>query len=153
MVIYRVDDRLIHGQIVENWVGIFSINKILIINDSIYNDELRKNIMRFALPEDVELEFKKTSKCMDIVFEENKNYLVLFESLEDVKKAVEYGFKIDRLNLGGIHYAKGRNFTIGKALFLSEDECKIIKDFISKGIDVYMQAIPQENKIKVEEVI
>jgi mannose/fructose/N-acetylgalactosamine-specific phosphotransferase system component IIB len=149
MIIYRVDDRLIHGQVVENWLGTFKIKNVVVVSDSIVEDELRKNIMRFSTPQDAELDFVKVEDVKSFNFDNSKNYMVLFEGLDDVLRAIRSGLKIDKLNLGGIHYAKGRDISLGRALFLSENEKNILKEIVENNVDVYMQAIPQENKVRV----
>lgn len=149
MNIFRVDDRLIHGQVVENWIDNFAINVIVVVNDEIANDELRKNIMKFAVPEGVEVLFLKRDDLLGLNIDNTKNYLFLFENLKDVLSSIEKGLKIDKLNLGGIHFATGRNFTLGRVVFLSEEECNILKKLISMGVDVYRQAIPQDPPVEV----
>ena len=153
MNIYRVDDRLIHGQVVENWLNAFSIDVIVVVNDEIVSDELRKNIMRFAVPEGVEVFFVKTDEVKDFSTDPNRNCLFLFETLSDVIKSLEKGFKIDRLNLGGIHFSSGRNFTLGKVVFLNDDDRLILRKILSMGIDVYRQAIPQETPVNIRDDI
>lgn len=153
MKIFRVDDRLIHGQIVENWLDTFSINVIVVVNDEIAQDELRKNIMKFAVPQDVEVLFLGMEDVIRFKTEDSKNYLFLFENLRDVLISIEKGLKIDRLNLGGIHFINGRNFTLGRVIFLSEEECNILKKLISMGIDIYRQAIPQDPPVEIKEEI
>lgn len=149
MIIYRTDDRLVHGQIVEGWVPFYNINSIVVVSDEIADDGLRKAIFKVATPMDVEIDFLKLSEILSYYFVEERNYLVLFQSLYDVLRVLNLGFKIDRLNLGGIHYAKGRDISLGKAVFLSEEEKKLLDEIISKGVDVYMQAIPQEKEVRV----
>jgi mannose/fructose/N-acetylgalactosamine-specific phosphotransferase system component IIB len=153
MVIFRVDDRLIHGQVVENWIPTFGISNVIVANDLISDDELRKNIMKFSIPSNVKIDFLKIDDLKGINFDEKKNYLVLFENLWDVWRAVLEGVKIDELNIGGIHYAKGRNFSFGKVMFLSDEEKEILKKLSSYGVSVYLQPIPQEKKVKVVEII
>jgi mannose/fructose/N-acetylgalactosamine-specific phosphotransferase system component IIB len=153
MIIFRVDDRLIHGQVVENWLGTFEINHIIVSSSNIINDDLRKNIMKFSVPENILLDFISPAELVKFCFNNNKNYLVLFESLDDVISSVNGGLNIDRLNLGGIHYARGRNFSMGRVIFLSDKEKSILKELVSKNIDVYMQSIPQEASIKVTDNI
>lgn len=153
MIIYRVDDRLIHGQVVENWLPTYNINTVVIVSEDVLNDEMKKNIMRFSTPQDVEIEYLKPEDLPDYKFNQEKNYLVLFPSLDEVMKVVDKGFKIEKLNLGGIHYAKGRNFTFGKAIFISDEECKILKYLKSKGVYIYAQTIPQEKERSLEEDI
>lgn len=153
MNIYRVDDRLVHGQVVENWLAAFSINSIVVVNDEIADDELRKNIMKFAVPENVNIFFIKINEAVGFETDSSKNYLFLFENLKDVLACIEKGFKIDRLNLGGIHFAAGRNFTLGRVIYLNEEECKIIKKLISLGVEVYRQAIPQDTPVGVGDEI
>jgi len=153
MIIFRVDDRLIHGQVVENWIPTFGISNVIVANDLISDDEFRKNIMKFSIPSNVKIDFLKIDDLKGINFDEMKNYLVLFENLRDVWRAVLERVKIDELNIGGIHYAKGRNFSFGKVMFLSDEEKEILKKLSSYGVSVYLQPIPQEKKVKVVEII
>jgi len=153
MVIVRVDDRLIHGQVVENWIPTFSITNVVVVGDELFSDELRKNIMKFSVPDDVNLYFIKVEDLKNVAFENEKNYLILFENLHDLKRAIDNNFKVDEINIGGIHYAKGRNFSFGRVMFLSEEEKEILKEISLSGINIYFQTIPQEKKIKVMEII
>jgi len=153
MIIIRVDDRLIHGQVVENWIPTYSITDVIVVNDEISSDELRKNIMRFSTPDDVNIYFINVSDLRNLNFSNEKNYLILFENIFDIERAIENNFKMDEINIGGIHYAKGRNFSFGKVMFLSDEEKDILRKISSTGINVYFQPIPQEKKIKVMEII
>lgn len=150
MIIFRVDDRLIHGQVVENWLSNFKINCVIVANDEVYSNDLSRNIMRFSTPEDIDINFIEVDKLKNFNFDKNKNYMVLFKGLQDVERVVKEDFRIERLNLGGIHYAKGRNFSMGKALFLSDEEKAILKNLIDKGVNIYMQAIPQEKEVPIQ---
>jgi mannose/fructose/N-acetylgalactosamine-specific phosphotransferase system component IIB len=153
MVIYRVDDRLIHGQVVETWIPTFNITDVLVISESVYNDELRQSIMRFSTPDEVSIEYLKPADLLSYQFKDDGNYLVLFPSLNEIQELVDSNYKIDRLNLGGIHYSRGRNFSLGKALFLSKEECKILKYLKDKNIYIYAQSIPSEKEIPLEDDI
>lgn len=152
MNIYRVDDRLIHGQVVENWLNIFEIDVIVVVNDEVADDTLRQNIMRFAVPDGIEVYFLHVNDVVCFSIDERKNYLFLFENLKDVLASVERGFKIDRLNLGGIHFSHNRNFTLGRVVFLSDEEMEILRKLISMNIVVYRQSVPQEKPFVVNEL-
>ena len=153
MVLIRVDDRLVHGQVVENWIPTFSITDVVVVSDAVVDDELRKNIMRFSVPDDVDIYFIKVDELKTLSFETKRNYLILFENLYDIKRAIENRFEIKEINIGGIHYAKGRNFCFGKLIFLSDEEKEILREINSLGIDLYFQPIPQEKRVKLMEII
>ena len=49
-LLVRVDDRLIHGQIVETWIPYLSINQIIVADDEVFHNPFKKKIMRMSLP-------------------------------------------------------------------------------------------------------
>lgn len=153
VVLYRVDDRLIHGQVVEGWIPELKITEIAIVSDKIKNDTLSQNIMRFSTPEHIKLVFLDINLAVNYLNEKapfsQERILVLFSNLEDVVTLVKQGVKIDFLNIGGMHYSAGKNFSIGKAIFLSEEDCKNLKFLSEKGIKLEGKGIPSDKPIDI----
>ena len=42
----RIDDRLIHGQVTTVWSKVANAQRIIICNDDVYNDEVRRTLLR-----------------------------------------------------------------------------------------------------------
>ncbi len=144
----RVDDRLIHGQVVEGWVPELKINEIVVVSDEVFSDEIRKTIMRFSVPENVELVFLKVAQAAEKLEEIQKNgslrVLALFSNLSDAYETLKNMKTAKTLNIGGIHYSAGKNFSLGKAIFLSESDCMDLKRIDELGIKIEGRGVPHD---------
>lgn len=149
----RVDDRLIHGQVVEGWVPELKINEMIVVSDEVFSDQMRKNIMRFSLPENIELIFLEVTKASEKLEEIQKDTsiraLVLFSNLSDAYEVIKNMKTAKVLNIGGIHYSAGKNFSLGKAIFLSESDCLDLKRIDKLGIKIDARAVPHEKPFDI----
>lgn len=145
--LYRVDDRLIHGQVVEGWVPELKINEIVVVSDEIFSDDTRKTIMRFSVPENVELVFSQVEQAPSLLESKEKSnlrILVLFSNLKDAYETLKGLKNARQLNIGGIHYSAGKNFSLGKAIFLSEEDCSNLKLIESLGVKIEGRGVPHD---------
>ncbi len=152
----RVDDRLIHGQIVEAWVPNLDIGEIIVVSDEIVEDETRRAIMKFAIPEDVDLKTMSVQDAIKYFPKANKseiNTLFLFPGLKEIIQLLDGGLKIDKLNIGGMHYSAGKNQSIGRAIFLSKEDCAYFNDIFSRGIKIEGRGVPSDIPVDIMKVI
>lgn len=153
----RVDDRLVHGQVVEGWVPELKINEIIVVSDEIFSDEVRKTIMRFSVPENVNLVFLKVSEAAKKLEEKQKDEtlraLALFSNLSDAYETLKEMKTAKALNIGGIHYSAGKNFSLGKAIFLSETDCSNLKKIDSLGVKIEGRGVPHDKPSDILQAI
>ena len=152
----RVDDRLIHGQIVESWVPNLNIGEIVVVSDEIVEDETRRAIMRFATPDDVDLKIMSVQdaiKYFPKALESKINVLILLPGLKEIIRLLDGGLKVDKLNIGGMHYSAGKKQSIGRAIFLSKEDCAYFKDIFSRGIKIEGKGVPSDRPVDIMKVI
>ena len=106
----RIDDRLIHGQVVTTWVNVHSIESIIVVNDAVANDPIQKNILQMAAPTGMKINafgvkrFAEIFKTTPI----KKRTMLLFTNSIDVNECVKLGVEIPSLNIGGMRFQEGR---------------------------------------------
>ncbi|MEA3306747.1 MAG: PTS sugar transporter subunit IIB [Elusimicrobiota bacterium] len=152
----RVDDRLIHGQIVESWVPNLDIAEIVVVSNEVVEDETRRAIMRFATPEDIDLKIMSVQSVIDYfpkAIESEINVLILFPGLKEFVQLLDGGAKVSELNIGGMHYSAGKNQSIGRAMFLSEEDCAYFKDIFGRGIKIEGRGVPSDSPVDIMKVI
>ncbi|MBI4801842.1 MAG: PTS sugar transporter subunit IIB [Elusimicrobia bacterium] len=149
VTLYRIDDRLVHGQVVESWVPYLKISEIVVVSDEIASDDIRRTIMRFATPEGVELKIFKVQEAFDYLCgaPAPHNILVLLPGLKEAADLLSKGLKIPRLNIGGMHYCAGKNMSIGKAIFLSDEDCGRLKFLAGAGVGLEGRGVPTDKPI------
>jgi len=151
-VFFRVDDRLIHGQVTEGWVKVLDIDTIVVANNRIAVDEFQKTIFEFAVPPQIKTFFLKISSIPSIIslFEkEDKRVIFLFSNINDVYDLVDGGFLIKELNLGGLRSVEKRK-KLSSTVFLNDNEIEMLKKLLVKGIAVNVQAVPGEKPKNVQ---
>ncbi|HNW43941.1 MAG TPA: PTS sugar transporter subunit IIB [Elusimicrobiales bacterium] len=150
LILYRVDDRLVHGQVAEGWVPHLKADELAVVSDDIAGDELRRAIMRFATPEGVDLKIMTVAEAAVYLPEAQTSahrVLLLLPGLAEALALVDKGLKIPALNIGGMHYSTGKNLSIGKALFLSDEDCAALKTLSASGIAIEGRGVPSDSPV------
>ncbi len=144
----RVDNRLIHGQIIETWLPFTKSRMIVVANDPLSDDSLRQEIMGLAIPSTVEKVFVPVERVHGFMAEafageEEPDALVLFASCEDARRAYESGLAFSSLNLGNMHYGPGKEQVCAHVAIGGED--KVCLQFFSKrGVALDFRCVPNE---------
>lgn len=154
IVFSRIDDRLIHGQVVTTWVNMYKIEQIIVLNDKVANDETQKSILTMAAPQGINVRTFGVVKFGEIIKKNTitRRTMLLFTNSEDVLRAVEAGVPIEELNVGGMRFQEGRE-KLTKSVSVTQSEREAFKKLLEKGTDVTIQMVPNDEKISLKEVI
>ncbi len=151
----RLDFRLIHGQVIAKWFGPIMGNEIVIIDDDLSQDSFMASIYEMSAPVDSKVHVYSVEdavkKVEDGTFASGK-VLVLFKNVDQVFKAVEKGFKIDELQIGGLGSAPGRINVYGP-ITLDDHDASLLKKIADQGTNIYLQQVPEEAKMTFGKVL
>jgi PTS system mannose-specific IIB component len=153
--IFRIDDRLIHGQVIEGWVHALNLTRITIASDRIKEDESYKKILEISVPSEIKVD---VLGIRELAQKNNRGYLdeedtiVLFESPGDVLELLDYGTKIGTLNVGCLHY-DGFNRKLKRNIAATEKDIDDFKDINSMGTKLECRSVPADKKIDLMEII
>ena len=150
----RIDDRLIHGQVVTTWVNIKKIEQIIVVNDKVAEDKIQKNILNMAAPQGVKVHTFGVEKFADVYKTTpiKKRTMLLFTNSIDVDRVVELGVDIKELNIGGMRSQEGRK-QLTKALSVTPEEEKAFHSLMDKGVDITIQMVPNDEAKNMREVM
>ena len=151
----RVDHRLLHGQVAMAWNQVLGSDCILIANDSVPNDEIRKAGIKLAKPANTKLVIKNMEASVEAlvsgVTDKYKLFIVV-ESIADVYKLCKETGMIDKVTLGGVKSREGTR-QISKAVFTTPKEEELIKELIADGITVEIRQVPSDSVIYAKDVL
>jgi len=148
IVLVRIDDRLIHGQIVEGWVPYLKIERVVVASAAAAADDVQKALMRLALPEAVELHVEDpvcAARALKEAQTDRYRTLVLTPGPQEILALLDAGVRFDRVNVGGLHYTVGR-VQLGRAIFLSEDDKRALRAIAKKGLCVEGRGLPSDRE-------
>lgn len=155
ILLTRVDHRLLHGQVAFSWTQTIGADCILIANNDVPTNEIRKTTIKLAKPQGVKLVIKNIEDAIAAlksgVTDKYKLFIVV-ESIADAYKLAEAYPEIKRINLGGIKAKEGSR-SIGKSVNVVPEEEELLKHLVEKGIEIDIQQVPSEKKVKVTEVL
>ena len=151
----RVDHRLLHGQVAFSWTQYLGVDCILIANDGLMQDELRKTTIKLAKPQGVKVVMKNIKDSIDAInsgVTDKYKLFVVVESIEDANKLIRGTEKFKELNLGGIKKREGTK-NISKAINITQEEEIILKELIDLGIVVEIRQIPNDPKLLAKNIL
>ena len=146
MPFVRIDNRLVHGQIIESWLPFTRARMILVVNDELAADYLRQEIMSLAIPAGVRIAFLPVQGLIRFLSRnplDAGDALILFSNCRDALRAYEEGFGFDDLNLGNLHYAPGKK-QVCPHVALSEEDEYCLDFFRDRGVRLDYRCVPSD---------
>mgnify|MGYP001068232507 CR=1 FL=1 len=155
IVLVRIDDRLIHGQIVENWMKLLKINHLIVINDFVASDQMQKALFSMAIPDHTKISILTIAQAREAIlngqFKEDRAML-LFASPQDVLNLINKGVKIKEVNIGGMHYSPEKK-QILRAISVSKEDIQAFQELDRLGVRLEARMVPDDEKIDIMEII
>lgn len=155
IVLLRVDDRLVHGQVVEGWLPELKVRKVLVVSAAAAADPSQRALMRLALPDEVALELvalQDGPRAARAAASSSERVLVLVPGPAEALALVRGGLRTDSVNVGGLHYAAGR-IQLGKAIFLTELDLWALGELADAGVRLEGRAVPSDPPMDVAAMI
>ncbi|MEZ2337870.1 PTS system mannose/fructose/N-acetylgalactosamine-transporter subunit IIB [Mucilaginibacter sp. RCC_168] len=151
----RIDDRLVHGQVAMTWTPALGADCLLIANDKAATDEFLKMTLGLAKPASAKLLIKTLADAITFLNDprgQNMKILVLVNSVKDAAILVAGVSEIRSINFGGIRTKEGAR-SIAKALAVTDEDIAVIRDLLSKGIELEVRQVPTDTKTPIETLI
>lgn len=156
ILLTRVDSRLIHGQVVTKWLQQTGANEIIVVSDELEQDEFLQSIYFMAAPPGVEVIVKGKDSIKDfwenVAGKKASKIMLIVPDLETLIACVNAGIVEKTVQVGGLGSDSNRK-NVMKNINLSESDVKILEELLNKGLDVFFQAIPEENPVPIAKLI
>ncbi|WP_022849760.1 PTS system mannose/fructose/N-acetylgalactosamine-transporter subunit IIB [Limisalsivibrio acetivorans] len=149
-IIFRVDDRLIHGQVIEGWIKYYKIHHVSVVSDRVAGDALQKMIFESSLPPGCELEIESLDDFIDSFTKEEHGkefFLVLLESVNDLYKCMELIDSDIYVNIGCVA-SREHKVEVSNTVFLDLSEIEMVS-IIRNKVDVYIHKVPWEPSVEI----
>jgi PTS system mannose-specific IIB component/fructoselysine and glucoselysine-specific PTS system IIB component len=143
--LFRVDDRLVHGQVVIGWGRPLAARFIALVDDAVRDSTWEQDLYRMAVPDDVEIIFASTAEAIAQLpgwSADPRVGIVLTPDLATMA-ALHDGAPglVRRVNLGGIHHRPGRVERL-RYIYLADGDEALLRRLASEGTDIAAQDLP-----------
>ena len=150
IVNFRLDERLIHGQVATYWTRTLGATRIMVVGDDIENDEIAKNALRAAVPAGMKLSVltaENAAKRLNEGVYAGQRVFLIVKDPATIVKLLEYGVKVKEVNIGNMGVKEGRE-QIKKSVYCTAEELQTILSIEKSGVPVYAQMVPNDEKRK-----
>ncbi|OGC00697.1 hypothetical protein A2V82_02965 [candidate division KSB1 bacterium RBG_16_48_16] len=151
LVQVRIDDRLIHGQVVVGWRTTLKPGRIVLCSDEVATSDWQRTIYMSAVPEDLiasVLTIKETIETILSSGDDKERILLLVDSPKSIVRLVEAGVNIPEVNVGGMHFRPGKN-QIAPFIFVDEDDINNFRKLYDKGIKLDGRDVPTRQSVDI----
>jgi PTS system N-acetylgalactosamine-specific IIB component len=144
LLLARVDDRLVHGQVAHGWGAALRPTLFLVVSDALAADPARCDLYLFAVPEGARGRCVSVREALEPATREaieRERAVLLFPSIDEALRLVEGGFPLGELNLGGLHHAPGKEPVL-PYVFLDEADRERLRRLDALGVRVAARDLP-----------
>lgn len=153
--LYRIDDRLIHGQVVVGWGQPLDLTFIVLVDDEVAGSDWEQELYRMGVPPEMDVYFDAVEEAAGRLAryqDDERRGLLLTGDIDTMSRLVETTPSIRRVNVGGIHHRPGRIQRL-RYVFLTPDEERQLRALASKGLEVTAQDVPAARPIPLDELL
>ncbi len=151
ILLTRIDNRLVHGQVGVTWVSTIGANLLLVADDEVAHDEIQQQLMAMtAESSDVGIRFFTLQKTIDIIGKAapSQKIFIICRTPAAVRTLLEGGVPIREVNVGNMHFTTGKR-QLSKKVYVNDKDMEDLLAIQAMGVDLYIQDVPGTGKERV----
>ena len=155
ILLYRVDDRLIHGQVIIGWGRPLGIDYIVLVDDQVRESPWEQDLYRMGVPPEIELIFADQAEAVRDLPQwtrDPRRGILLTGEIATMTGLSQAGTSISRINLGGVHHRPGRVERL-PYLYLTDEEVRALSTLEASGVEVTAQDLPTANPVPFRSLV
>ncbi|GAB4333662.1 MAG: PTS sugar transporter subunit IIB [Calditrichia bacterium] len=153
--IWRVDDRLIHGQVVVGWCSQLPIKKLIVCDNEIATTDWEKELLLMAAPPDLPTDILTTDEVAakkDEFANPESLQMVLVKSPFIIEELLNKSIKIEKINIGGLHFSENRKEYLSY-VFLTDEEAECLRRLSRQGVTIECQDLPGATVVNLTKLL
>ena len=154
LVLSRIDDRLIHGQVVVAWGQAMDVEFIVLVDDAVAASDWEQELYRMGVPAEMEVFFHTVAEAparLDVYRQDRRRGILLTGDIRSMACVVAAG-GVPAVNVGGVHHRPGRVQRL-RYVYLNDDEERQLRQIAARGIEVAAQDVPGAWPVPLDELL
>jgi len=154
ILLTRIDNRLIHGQVGVTWVNHLGANLILVANDKVAEDPVQQSLMDMVVPDVIQTRFFTIQKTIDVIHKAaaRQKIFIVVKDPHDVLRLVKGGVPIKKVNIGNMHYEEGKT-QISSTVSVDEADKAAFRELAQLGVELDLRRVPDEKGQNILDLI
>ena len=153
--LYRIDDRLVHGQVVVGWGQPLNVRFVVLVDDAIATSDWEQELYRLGAPPEMSVTFESVESAVERLsaYQSRPGHgILLAGDVETMRRLVDRTGTIRQVNLGGIHHRSGRTARL-RYIFLTPGEERSLRALAASGVTITAQDVPATAPVALEQVL
>jgi mannose/fructose/N-acetylgalactosamine-specific phosphotransferase system component IIB len=156
LVLCRVDDRLVHGQVVIGWGRPLAVEFVALVDGGVATSQWEQDLYRMAVPPEMEVRFAGVDDGAAQLprWEASAQRGLLLTGDIETMAALHHAHPavVHRINLGGIHHRAGRRERL-PYIYLTDDEARALVALETGGAEVFAQDLPTSSPVALRNIV
>jgi mannose/fructose/N-acetylgalactosamine-specific phosphotransferase system component IIB len=155
VILARIDDRLIHGQVTVAWGGWLEPDRMILVNDEIATSEWRREL--YAEADSLGAAVSVLTKS-DFLKElekgrwDDERVILIVESPADMLDLIVGGLVIESVNVGGMHFSPGRREVLSY-VYVNDEDIAAMRSIVERGVGLTAQDVPQTQPVDLRKAL
>lgn len=153
--LYRIDDRLIHGQVVVGWGQPLNTDFIVLVDDDVATCDWERDLYRMGVPPEMDIFFDTVDSAIlnhEKYASDERPGILVTGDIPTMRRLTAGVPQIREVNVGGLHHRAGREEKL-RYVFLSADDEKELRDLAASGVTITAQDVPAAQRVSFAEIL
>lgn len=154
-MLLRVDNRLIHGQVIVGWAKTLGIEKIVVANDELAQDKAKLQMIKLAIPKEISVDFFSLNKVSEVYKKglwKKLDTMILVKSPKEAYHLLLSGIKIDKINIGGLYMEQGCQ-RIAENIAINRTDKEHLEKIIKLNVKLEGRALPSDEECDISKLL
>ena len=153
--LFRVDDRLIHGQVVVGWGQPLDVGFIVLVDDEVAASDWEQELYRMGVPPEMDVFFdtvEAAARKLPGYQRDARPGVLLTADVDTMRRLADAAPGVRAINLGGIHHRAGRVQKL-RYLFLTAEEEAALRALAARGVAITAQDVPAARPVPLDDLL
>ncbi len=155
LVLVRIDDRLVHGQVVIGWGNVLHPDRILLCNDEIAGSQWERELYTGGASDGVAVEVLSVREAAQRLTKSRygeERLFLLVESPKEIVELLDQGVSITTVNVGGMHHRPGKK-QVAPYLFVDDQDRHWFQELYARHVELVGQDVPSGKKLDIPKLL
>ena len=152
---FRIDDRLVHGQVVVGWGQPCRLGFLVLVDDTVAANDWERDLYVMGTPPEMTLFVEGTESALARMSEFDArpdSGMLLVADVTTMVRLAERAPRIQAVNIGGVHHRAGRTARLPYVFLTPEEEAEL-RALAARGIRVTAQDLPGSDNVSLDELL
>lgn len=151
ILLTRIDNRLVHGQVGVTWTSTIGANLLVVVDDDVAQDEIQQKLMGItAETYDFGIRFFSIDKTINVIGKAapHQKIFLICRTPQTVRRLLEGGIKLDDVNVGNMHFSEGKK-QISSKVYVNGQDLDDLQFIKKQGVNIFIQDVPRDQKEQI----